>query len=186
MKIKRFSNLWYMGIVLCSVIIGLIYLFKIFFPTFVIEVSHTESILAIGHYIDTHKWAWYLASSIMSLFLYYFLCCACSGRKSLSTKEIAIIVVIFTFGYVLREFANEYYMTFNFISMIIAPCLCNGKMRNTTVCVSLLMLLQVFTLSIRNLSLLISDANFATLMVLMIDYYILCVLLYFLFNNKEE
>ena len=186
MKIKRFSNLWYIGIVLCSVIIGLIYVFKIFCPNFVIEVSHTESILSIGHYIDSHKWAWYLASNVMTFFIFYFLCCASSGKKKLSNAEVFVIIAVFSFVYFVREFAIEYYTAFNYVSMIVAPCLCRGKMLNTTVCVSSLMILQALTLSVRGIGTMISDSNFATLIVLMIDYYILVVLLYLLFNYKKE
>lgn len=186
MKIKRFSNPYYMGFILCAAIIGIIYLFKIVCPSFVIEVAHTKPILTIGHYIDTHEWAWYLASYIMTFFIFYFLCCASSGRKKLSSREILIIVFVFSFVYLVREVAIEYYTAFNYISMLIAPCLCKGKMFNTTFCVSSMMFLQVATLSVRNLATMISDANFATLLVLMVDYYILVVLLYFLFTNKKE
>jgi hypothetical protein len=48
------------------------------------------------------------------------------------------------------------------------------------------MFLQSITLSIRNLSVMISDFNFATLIVLMLDYYILAFLLYQFFNYKKE
>jgi hypothetical protein len=46
--------------------------------------------------------------------------------------------------------------------------------------------LQTMTLEIRNLALMISDFNFATLIILSIDYYVLATLLYFYFNFKEE
>lgn len=186
MKIKRFNNLWLMGLILSASILGVIYLFKLCFPEFVIEIAQIDSITRIGHYIDTHKWAWYLASSILSFIIYYFLCCASSGRKNLTINETIVVTLIYCFGYVIREFSNEYYTTYNFISMIICPCICKGKMFNTTICVSALMILQSITLSIRNLVTMISDLNFATLIILMIDYYILAFLLYQFFNFKKE
>lgn len=186
MKVKRFENLWLMGLILSAVMLGAIYILKIFLPHFVIEVAHTEQICRIGRYIDTHKLVWYVASFVLSFFIYYFLCCASCGKKKLSIKEVVLICLVFSFGYVLREFANEYYTMYNYVSMIICPCICKGKLFNTTVCFTSLMLLQSITLSIRNLSVLISDFNFATLIVLMLDYYILAFLLYQFFNYKKE
>ena len=186
MKVKRFKNLWTMGLILSAVILGAIYLLKIFMPHFVIGVAHIDRIVEIGHYIDTHKWAWYVASITLTFFIFYFLCCASSGRKKLEIKELFIMCAVFLSVYIVREFANEYYMAFNYVSMIVAPCLCKGKMINTTICFSSLMFLQVATLSIRNLATMISDANFATLLILMIDYYILIILLYLAFNYKKE
>lgn len=186
MKIKRFNNLWTMGLILSAVILGAIYLLKIFMPHFVIGVAHIDRIVEIGHYIDTHKWAWYLASSILSFVIYYFLSCAASNRKYLEVKGILIIIIAIIFGYSIREFANEYYTTYNYVSMLILPCIFKGKLFNTTVCVSFLMFVQVATLSIRNIGTMISDINFATLIVLMIDYYILAILLYLVFNFEKE
>lgn len=186
MKIKRFNNLWLMGLILSATILGAVYLLKIFFPHFVIEVAQIDSITRIGHYIDTHKWAWYVASSVLSFVIYYFLSCASSGKRKLNSKGIFIIIIAIIVGYLVREFANEYYTTYNYVSMIVLPCIFKGKMFNTTICVSFLMFIQVATLSVRNIATLISDINFATLIILMIDYYILVVLLYLVFNFKKE
>lgn len=186
MKIKRVDNLWLMGLILTASILGVIYLAKIFFPHFVIEVAQIDSITRIGHYIDTHKWAWYLASSVLSFVIYYFLVCASISTKKLSYRGILIICATIIIGYLIREFANEYYTTYNYVSMIALPCIFKGKMFNTTICVSFLMFMQVATLSIRNIATMISDINFATLIILMIDYYILVVLLYLTFNYKKE
>ena len=86
MKIKRFDNLWLMGLILCAVILVAVYVLKIFFPHFVIEVAQIESVTVVGHYIDTHKWAWYLASFVLSFFVYYFQVYSTkSGRKAQDT-----------------------------------------------------------------------------------------------------
>lgn len=88
MKIKRFENVWIMGLILSGAILLFLYIIKLIFPSFVIETAQNEQICKIGRYIDTHKWAWYLASSILSFTLYYLSCCACCRKKRLSTRKM--------------------------------------------------------------------------------------------------
>lgn len=76
MKIKRFENVWIMGLILSGAILLFLYILKLIFPSFVIETAQNEQICKIGRYIDTHKWAWYLASSniIVYAVLFVLLC----------------------------------------------------------------------------------------------------------------
>ena len=85
-----------------------------------------------------------------------------------------------------KEFLPEYYTVINYICLILIPFLMDGKFKNTTICFTFLNILQVLTLQIRNINLMIADFNTATLLILMIDYYILEVLLFLAFNNKIE
>lgn len=187
MKIKRFKNLWTMGLILSAAILGVVYLLKIFFPQFVIEVAHTESIVTIGRYIDTHKWAWYLATIIISSAFSYIYCCACCGRSHLNKIETIITISSIIILCLIKEFLPAQYTALNIISMVLLPYLFKGNFKNTVICFALMNLLQTMTLEIRNLSLMIIDFNYATFMVLTIDIYILQFILYFLFNfNKEE
>jgi hypothetical protein len=66
------------------------------------------------------------------------------------------------------------------------PLVMKGNFKNTVITFSAINILQSVTLEIRNIGLMISEYNFATLMILMIDYYILIVLLYLFFNYKKE
>lgn len=186
MKIKRFKNLWTMGLILSAIILGAIYLLKIFMPQFVIEVAHIESVVRIGHYIDTHKWAWYLASTVLSFFIYYFYCCACCQKKTLNRKDLIIVVATILALFVVREFLPNIYTTSNVCSMIVLPFFMKSDYKATVFCFISTTIMQALTLEIRNLTTMISDFNFATLMVLMIDYYILLMLLYFYYNFESE
>lgn len=185
MKIKRFDNLWLMGLILCAVILVAVYVLKIFFPHFVIEVAQVESVTVVGHYIDTHKWAWYLSSFVLSFFVYYLHCGACCGKTKLTLKECLIIVGAILVGYAIKDYLPAQYTAINFITLVLLPFLMNGSFKNTVICFSTVMLLQTITLEIRGLSIMISDYNYATLLILMIDIYIFQVLLYFLFNYKK-
>ena len=173
-----------MGLLLSAVILGAIYLLKIFMPQFVIEVAHIESIIRIGHYIDTHKWAWYFTNTIISIFIYYFYCGACCGKKTFNKKEWLIILGGILIGFLVREFMPVYYTALNYICLIFIPFLLRATLKNTAICFSAINILQVLTLEIRGLGLMIADYNTATMLILMIDYYILEVLLFMAFNYK--
>jgi hypothetical protein len=186
MKIHRFKNLWFMGLLISAIILGAVYLLKIFLPQFVIEVAHIDSIVNIGHYIDTHKWAWFLVSFIMSFLAYYFYCCATCGKNKLTNKEILIIIstILILFG--IKGLIPNIYTVVNVVTLIVLPYIFKSNFKNTVVCFSFTNILQVLTLEIRGIGTMIIDFNYATLLILMIDYYILSVLLYFYFNYKEE
>lgn len=175
-----------MGLIMSGVILGAIYLLKIFMPQFVINVAHIDSIVNIGHYIDTHKWAWYLATTIISFASYYLICCACCKKKSLSVKEMIYIVVTILALFIIKEFLPAQYTSINIISMILLPFLMKADFNATVVVFVSTTILQSFTVEIRNIVGMVSDYNFATLTILMIDYYILETLLYFMFNYKRK
>ena len=147
---------------------------------------YRKSILKIGHYIDNHKWAWYLASGIVSYIIYYFICCASCQKKTLNYKEHIIIITTVILIYLIKEFMPQYYTTINYITMILLPCIMKAKLLPTTIVFTSLNILQLFTLEIRGLMLMITDFNFATALILLIDYYIAQVLLYFSMNYKKE
>lgn len=186
MKIKRFDNLWLMGLILCAVILVAVYVLKIFFPHFVIEVAQIESVTVVGHYIDTHKWAWYLASFVLSFFVYYFHCAACCKKKFLTIKESLIVIVTVLILFVIKEFLPNQYTSTNISSMILLPLIMKGDFKATTIVFIVINFVQTLTLEIRNLGLMIIDYNFATLLVLIIDTYIVQILLYLALNYKNK
>jgi hypothetical protein len=186
MKIKRFNNLWAMGLIISAALLGAIYLLKIIVPEFVIEVAHIDSIVAIGHYIDEHKWAWYLASAIVSFVSYYLICCACCKKKSLNGVEIIIVVSTILILFIIREFLPSQYTSANISSMILLPFIMKADFKATTVVFVATNFVQTITGEIRNIAALITDFNFATALIVTIDFYILEFLLYSYFNFKER
>lgn len=186
MKIKKFDNIWLMGIILASALILGIYILKIFFPNLVIETAQVDSITRIGHYIDTHKWAWYIASFFLSFFVCYFTFCACCRKKALTIKETVITIVAIILLYIVKEFLPNQYTSLNISIMVFLPMLFKGDFKATAICFISTNFLQTITGEIRNIMAMISDFNFATLLIVMIDYYIFIFLLYCLFNYKKE
>ena len=47
MKIKKFNNLWAMGLILCGVLLVAFYVAKIFFPEFIVGVAEEPAIVIL-------------------------------------------------------------------------------------------------------------------------------------------
>lgn len=186
MKVKRFDNLWLMGLIISGAILGAIYILKFFFPAFVIEVAHIDSIVKIGHFIDEHKWAWYLASIIISFISWYLICCACCRKKFLTNKETLIMLGSILLLYVVKELLPMQYTVLNYSALILLPMFFGGDFKATAICFTTINLLQTMTLEIRGLVSMIVDFNFATSLILLIDVYIFEALLYLAFNFEKE
>lgn len=175
-----------MGLILCGAILVFLYVLKIFFPSFVVETAQSEKICKIGNYIDTHQWAWYLASFVLSFIVMSLLCCSACRKKSLNWKELLIICADIVIMYLIKAFAAKYYTALNYVSMILLPCIMGATLIPTTITFVSLILVQTFTLEIRNIGVMITDYNFATLLILVIDVYMFQILLYLAMNYKRE
>lgn len=186
MKVKKFSNLWTMGLIISASLLVGVYIVKLCFPEWYIEIAYSKQICEIGHYIDGHKWAWLLTNFIISLIAFYFYCCACCGKTKLNYKEIIIIIIAIIFLYTIKQHFNIYYITFNYIVLIILPIIFKCKNKNFLIVFVSTQLVQIFSLEIRSIGLMISDFNIASALILLIDYYIAQILLYFYFNYKKE
>lgn len=92
MKIKRFNNLWTMGLIILIGILITIYCVKIINPEFIVGVAETESIVKLGNYIDTHKWAYYLFTAITSFTMAYLYCGACCRKIKLKIRDLIVVI----------------------------------------------------------------------------------------------
>lgn len=194
MKIKKFKNLWTMGLIIFGAILTAFYLAKLIFPEFVVELAQIESVVKFGEYVDTHKWAYYLFSFIISFVVGYFYCGACCRKKRLQFKDLCMIAIMVVSLLLIKEFVPQYYAILNTILMLLVPTLicCTDKctdikyLYSNVTTFSIYYLAQLFSLEIRNLASMITYGNTATLTILLIDVYIWAVLLYNYFNYKEN
>ena len=60
MKVKRFENLWTMGLIIFGCLLAILYLLKLIVPEFVVGVAEIPQIVEFGNYVDSHDWAYYL------------------------------------------------------------------------------------------------------------------------------
>lgn len=194
MKIKKFNNLWTMGLIIFIGILLVVYLAKIINPAFVVGVAETESIVKLGQYIDSHKWAYYLATTIISFAVYWLFCCASCRKKSLNWKECLIILATIIILLLCERYLNFMYYEINMLSMIIVPAIILKLNKVNDIkylysiitCTSINFISQALSLQIRDVGLLIANYNYATLIILLIDAYIWLFIVYCYFNIKRE
>lgn len=194
MKIKKFNNLWTMGLILIIAILLVLNIAKWFFPEFVIEVAQTPQIVKFGQYVDAHKWAWYLFSIFNSFILSWFYCCACLRKKYLNIKDIVVALIFIGLTYVFLEYLPQQYVGLSLTIQILHPMVLAIINKNqdykvlysTGICFAVNNICQLFSLTIRGLDKLITIPNTATYTMLTIDIYIWSILLYFMFNYKKE
>lgn len=194
MKIKRFNNIWFIGLVIFGAILGVFYILKIACPQFIVGIAEIPAVIEFGKYIDTHLWAYiifYVATAYISLYLY---CCACCRKKFLDWKENLIMLGFIGIMLLLYFFAPNTYTPFNYVSLILLPFLLLLKNKDltkltfisTAVCFAVDIMAQAFSMEIRNLLMMTMQVNSATLTILLIDLVIWRGLLYFFFNQKTN
>lgn len=193
MKIKKFNNLWTMGLIIFGTILVVLYMAKLIFPEFVISLAEIEPIVRFGNYVDTHEWAYYLFSFVVSFVAGYFYCGACCRKKKLKFIDMCMIALMIILLFIIERFLPQYYIVFNIVLMLAIPCLIclidkktDIKYLYSTISTfSIYYLAQLLSLEIRNMVAMITFANTATFTILAIDFYIWVILLYNYFNYKE-
>ena len=194
MKIKKFNNLWTMGLIIFGAILIGFYLLKFISPKFVISIAEIPSIVKFGNFVNNHLWAYYLFYGFISFFVGYFYCCACCRKKYLKIKEIGILILEIVFLFVVYKIFPNNTITFDMLCMLIMPltmCALDKKTDikytySTIICLSIHYLAQILSLSIRNIAINLTNPNIATVTVLMLDCYIWLILLYCFFNYKNK
>lgn len=193
MKVKRFNNLWAMGLILFGAILVAFYVAKIFFPQFIVGVAEIPSIVKFGNYVDSNKWAKHLYNVVNAFACLYFYLGACCRTYKFSWKGFCIIALDIILLRLLSELGSKYYTTINYVFMILIPfliCVVENKLNkltftSTTICFAVDCLSQIMSLEIRDLIPFIHNINSATFFVLMIDVFILRIMLYLFYNYKK-
>ncbi len=194
MKVKRFKNLWAMGLILFGAILVAFYVAKIFFPGFIIGIAETPKIVEIGTIIQSNKWLLHLFNFTTGCIYGYILFCACCRTYKLNLKCFAILLLGNAILELVMEFYPEHYQTLNYINLIISPflmCLINKNLTketfiSTAVCFSLDLLFQILSLIIRNLPILTTKGNVVSFLILLIDGLIWRIIFYLFFNYKNN
>jgi hypothetical protein len=194
MKVKRFNNLWTMGLIIFGALLVGFYVLKIVCPKFIVGVAEIPSIVNFGSYVDSHLWAYYLFNGITSYLIGYVYCCACCRVKSLKIFDCFILLLLVAIPFALPFVLPILSLVYNNILYILAPLVMSARSKSntknifysTTISFVVTSLAQVASLEIRGISTIISYPNTATYFVLLIDLYIWNFLLYFYFNWKGD
>ena len=193
MKIKKFKNLWLMGLIIFGAILIVLYFAKLVFPEFVIGVAEMPTIVKFGEYVDSHLWAYYIFTFVTSFFAYYFYCCACCRKKRLSIVDMCIVSLTIILLFIVEKFLTDYYFGINLTTLLVLPTIiCKLDKENdirflysTATSFTIYYFAQMLSLEIRGISTTISYPNSATYTILLTDVYICLVLLFNFYNFRE-
>ena len=194
MKIKRFNNLWTMGLIIFGSLLAILYLAKIIFPSFVVGVAEMPSIVKFGTFVDSHWWSYHAFNFVISFITAYFYCCACCRKKKLNKKDVLTVIVGLLILILFELFLPQYYYGANMTILFALPTVMIYLAKQTEIkylystfiTFSVHFLAQMLSAEIRDISNMISYPNSATFFVLLIDGFIWLVLLYNYFNYKER
>lgn len=194
MKVKRFKNLWTMGLILMGAILVLFYIAKIFFPEWIVGVAEIPSIVKFGNFVQSNKWYDHIFGFITGYIHGYILYCACLRVKYLSWKGNVVLIGSSLILILLKEFYPLQYSTMNCACMVIMPfivCVLEKSASkdlfvSTVVCFALELCFEFFSLAIRNLPTMTTQPNAVSMCILLIDLLIWRVILYLFFNNNKK
>lgn len=194
MKIKRFNNLWAMGLILCGALLVAFYVAKILFPEFIIGIAETPRIVKIGTTIQSNKWLLHLFNFAIGYLYGYFLFSACCRTYKLNLKANIVFILSLLFLRLVSEFYPQHYETINYINLIFTPFLicyvnnrlCKETFISTSICFCLDLIFQVLSVIIRNLPLLAKELNIVSVLILLIDGFIWRIIFYLFFNYKNK
>ena len=191
MRIRKFKNLWTMGLILICVIYAVYFTIKLINPAFIVGIAELPGIVALGNYVDTHPWAYYLFCGSISFITCYIFCCASIRQKRLNYKECTILLIGTVIWYTIEKYIPVLSAPLNYVYFIIMPTLFLYLRKetdikylySTAVCFITHLFLQRCLVVIKDISPWISYPNTATISILLIDGFIWLLGLY-LFYNK--
>lgn len=192
MKIKRFNNLWAMGLILCGVLLVAFYIAKIFFPNFIIGIAETPRLVEIGTAIQSNKWYLHIFNFTVGYVHGYIYLLACCRTYKLNWKGNLIFSGSLLLLRLVSEFYPEHYNAMNYASFILTPfliCFVNKTLDkntfiSTAICFTIDIVFQIFSLLVRNLPAMSTKPNIVSILVLLIDMVIWRMLLCLFFNYK--
>lgn len=179
-------------IALVVIFLVALYVLKIFFPEqFVLSVEN-ETIILIGNYIDTNKWASIIYGIVVGCIFDYFYFGAVCRQKLLNWKLI-VTILVYNIGFALYynlagiEIITKYSNIIVAISscyMILLPMFFTKTIKELSITYSINSIAQLLSLSIRDISILMTNANSIINTLISIECYFWIILLFLYFNFK--
>lgn len=171
---------------LCIVFLEGLYVAKIFFPQEFMMSIQNEKIVAIGQFIDSHEWLYYICMAIPPYVTYYLYCCACSHRLTLKWQEHLMIFGVVVLSRLVNFYDANLATALSVTSFVFLPALMKGNLKTSAIVYMIHGFAQVLSLSIRNLPMYLVNVNYLTSLFLTLECYLWLALCFIIFNYKEK
>ncbi len=162
------------------------YVLKIFFPEqFVLSVEN-ETIIAIGNYIDSNEWAYYLFGIFTSFLTYWLYLCAVCRKWYLNWWQCLIVLATIGASIGLNFVDVNICSALNYASFVFLPLIFGSNLKTVAIVYTVHMVSQALTLTIRNLPIYMVNINSLSFTLITFEMYFWLLLFYFYYNYKKE
>lgn len=178
---------------LCVAFLVGCYVLKIFFPQeFALGIDNAR-IIAIGTYIDTHKWSSIIFGFVIGFIFDWFYFGAVTKRL---VPHLANIIIMVVYGLALNLYYNfapieivvnnsTLIMAISMCYMILTPMFFTKTIKELSITYSVNAISQVLLLSIRSLSMASANTSALATFIMSIDNYLWIALCYIIFNYNK-
>lgn len=173
-------------LMLSILLLAVMYIVKIFFPAEFVFAIENQHIIAVGDFIDSHEWAYYLLIIITAFITYWLYLCAVCRKLYLNIKEIIIVFIVIGAS-IASTFLGEKFATYmSIFPMIILPFIMKARLREVAIVYPVHGLAQILSLEIRQLPMYVQYGNILSATLLTVECYFWLLLFYIIFNYKKQ
>ena len=163
------------------------YILKIFFPEQFVMTITNEHIVTFGKFVDEHLWLHIILGTITSFITYWLYTCACCCKYRLGWKTCLVLLGICILVQIIYYFIDSTVFTpLSTAIMLLIPAFLGAKSKCIALVFSIHGMSQWLSTRIRNLPLLLTNVNYATIFLMTIECYFWLLLCYFHNNYKGE
>lgn len=173
-------------IALVGVFLIACYVLKIFFPQQFIMVIENDQIVKIGNYIDSNLWAQILVAIVTSFIIYWFFLCASLRKWYLDWKQILVVLVVIGITQGLYEYDPTLSSAFSLVAMLGLPVIFKADLKASIITFCCHYAAQTLSTQIRQLPMLLTNVNSATILLMTVECYFWLLLFYLFYNYKEK
>lgn len=173
-------------IALVVIFLVALYILKIFFPEQFILSVENKTIIAIGNYIDSNEWAYYLFGILTSFITYWLYLCAVCRKWYLNWWQCLVVLAVIGASIGLSFYDETLCSALSYTSFVFIPFIFGAKLTPVAITYTIHTFAQHITLSIRNLPLFIAYYNSLIFAFLTMECYLWLLLFYIYFNYKKE
>lgn len=173
-------------IALVIVFLVSLYVLKIFFPEQFVMSVENEIIVAIGNYIDSNAWAYYLFGIFTSFLTYWLYLCAVCRKWYLNWWECLSVFAVIGASIGLTFVDVNLCSALSYSSFVLLPLIFKAELKPVAIVFTIHIFAQFLTTSIRNLPVYMVDVNSLTLFITNFECLFWLLLFYIYYNCKEK
>lgn len=176
-----------MIILVITFLFGL-YILKFFVPEQFVMAIENKHLIMFGNFVDNNLWLHITLACITSFITYWLYVCAVTHKWRLNWKELVAVLIVIAITQTLYSFNETYALSSGvaIVAMLIIPIIDHANLKDVAVVFSVHYMSQLLSTLIRNLPLLLTRINYATVLLMGIESYFWLLLFYLYFNYKKE